>query len=126
MVLMDSDVAIDLLRNHPPALSWLIAQKEIIGLPGFVVLELVSDCRNKVELQKVHRFLAMYPIIWGSDKAMMQAVVEFASLRLSHNVGVFDAVIAATAMENDCVLLTSNNKHFSAVPGLVIKEPYVR
>jgi len=57
---------------------------------------------------------------------MTRALMEYAPLRLSHNLGTFDALIAATAVENDAVLLTFNTRHFAAVPGLTTQEPYTR
>ncbi len=42
MIVLDSDVMIDLLRRHQPAVAWLnsLGEEEII-LPGFVVMELL-------------------------------------------------------------------------------------
>ena len=43
MLLLDTDVMIDLVRQYPPALAWLTAKgDEEIVLPGFVVLELIQ------------------------------------------------------------------------------------
>lgn len=42
MLLIDTDVMIDVLRNHTPAMTWLQALgNEQIGLPGLVVMELL-------------------------------------------------------------------------------------
>ncbi len=39
MILLDSDVMIDLLRGYPPAVAWLetLDEEEELALPGFVV-----------------------------------------------------------------------------------------
>jgi predicted nucleic acid-binding protein len=40
MILMDTDVAIDILRGRPPAIAWLQALGSApLGLPGLVVME---------------------------------------------------------------------------------------
>lgn len=54
MILVDTDVMIDLLHEYPPAVAWLdsLGEEEII-LPGFVVMELIQGCRNKAEQQRV-------------------------------------------------------------------------
>jgi predicted nucleic acid-binding protein len=50
MVLLDTDVMIDILRKHQPALAWLDSlEKEAIGIPGLVALELLQGCRGKNE-----------------------------------------------------------------------------
>ena len=42
MVLLDTDVMIDILRQFPPAVSWLDSlNDEQIVLPGFVIMELI-------------------------------------------------------------------------------------
>jgi hypothetical protein len=54
MLLMDTDIMIDLLRKHPPAVAWLRSLgEEEIALPGFVVMELIQGCRNKAEQKRL-------------------------------------------------------------------------
>jgi tRNA(fMet)-specific endonuclease VapC len=48
MVLLDTDVMIDILRGYRPALAWLRSlDDDIIALPGFVLLELIQGCKTK-------------------------------------------------------------------------------
>jgi predicted nucleic acid-binding protein len=57
MILLDSDIMIDFLRKYPPGISWLSSLgEEEIALPGYVAMELMQGCRNKLELQEI-RFL---------------------------------------------------------------------
>jgi hypothetical protein len=51
MILLNSDVMIDLLRQYAPAAEWFdsLQDDEEIILPGFVVMELIQGCRNKPE-----------------------------------------------------------------------------
>jgi predicted nucleic acid-binding protein len=58
MIILDTDIMVDLLRQHPPAQNWLkaLGEEEII-LPGFVGMELIQGCKNKKELNKVEIFL---------------------------------------------------------------------
>ena len=54
MILVDTDVVIDLLRNVPQAAQWFSALgDEVIVLPGYVVMELVQGCRSRAELETV-------------------------------------------------------------------------
>ena len=47
MVLVDTDVMVDLLRQHAPAVTWLNSLEDVeILLPGFVVMELTQGCRT--------------------------------------------------------------------------------
>ncbi len=65
MLLLDTDVMIDILRQFPPALAWLDSHKtEELALPGFVVLELIQGCRNKAEQERVERLVARCRTLW--------------------------------------------------------------
>ena len=46
MILMDSDVMIDLLRQYPPAVQWFntLEDEEEIILPGYVVMGSIWSC----------------------------------------------------------------------------------
>lgn len=40
MIILDSDIIIDFLRNYPPAIEWLASMgDEEITLPGYVVMQ---------------------------------------------------------------------------------------
>jgi len=43
MILLDTDIVIDVLREYPPAVAWFqsVANEEIV-LPGFVAMELIQ------------------------------------------------------------------------------------
>lgn len=60
MILLDTDVLIDLLRRYAPAVEWFDALPvdEEIVVPGYVVMELIQGCRNKAEQERVQRELA--------------------------------------------------------------------
>jgi len=67
MVLLDTDVAIDVLRNHAPARTWLQGLGAApVGLPGFVVMELLQGCQNKAEQQRVEQFCGLRGMLLGS------------------------------------------------------------
>ena len=67
MILLDTDVMIDLLRQYPPAVEWLdsLGSEEII-LPGFVAMELIQGCRDKAEQRELerelHSHISRFPI----------------------------------------------------------------
>ena len=125
MLLLDTDCMIDVLRHHQPALDWLAQHgSEEIGLPGFVVLELIQGCRDKVEQTRVERRVAQARIVWPSKAACAAALQTYAQFHLSHRLGFIDALIGHTAVELRAPLHTFNIKHYSIVPGLTIIQPY--
>jgi hypothetical protein len=51
MILLDSDVVIDLLRRYPPAVQWfdqLYIDEEVV-ISGYGVMELIQGCENKAK-----------------------------------------------------------------------------
>lgn len=99
MIILDSDVMIDLLRQHPPAVMWLgtLGDEEII-LPGYVAMELFQGCKNKAEQAKAEKVLAGLEIVWPSPETCNRALAVFSRYHLSHSIGLLDALIGQTAV----------------------------
>ena len=125
MILLDSDIMIDLLRQYPPAVAWLnsLGDEEIV-LPGFVAMELLQGCNNKAEQNKVERVLTVFETIWPSPETCDDALNIFAHYHLSHNLGLLDALIGQMAVALNLPLHTFNRKHYAAIPDLVTLQPY--
>lgn len=126
MILLDSDVMIDLLRQYPPAMRWLnsLDEEEEMVLPGYVVMELIQGCRNKREQEQLQRSVALYGTIWLSPADCDRALNVFTEYRLSHNAGVLDVLIGQTAVALGTPLYTFNQKHYQFMPDLQIAQPY--
>jgi len=125
MILLDTDVMIDLLRQYPPAVAWLdsLGEEEII-LPGFVVMELIQGCRNKAEQEKVERELGTYGVVWPSPETCNEALSVFTRYHLSHGLGILDALIGQMAVALGLPLYTFNQKHYAPIPNLKTVQPY--
>jgi predicted nucleic acid-binding protein len=88
---------VDILRAYPPAVGWLRSQEEQeIGLPGYVVIELLDGEPNKESMNKMQRVLEPYLIHWPNAADCNRALSVFAQGKLSHNLSAFDALIAET------------------------------
>lgn len=125
-LLLDTDVAIDVLRGYPPALGWLesLVHEEIILLPGFVVMELLHGCRNKVEQQKVEAHVQAFEVVWPTAETCERAVSTFAKNHLSQGIGILDALIGQLAVDLGLPLATFNQKHYAAIERLRLIQPY--
>ena len=126
MILLDSDVIIDLLRQYPPAMMWFDAlnDEEVLILPGYVVMELIQGCRNKAEQEKVQRELATYGIVWPAPADCDEALSIFTEYHLSHNAGLIDTLIGQIAVALKVPLYTFNQKHYRFIPTLLTIQPY--
>lgn len=126
MILLDSDVMIDLLRQYPPAMRWFDAldEEEELALPGYVVMELIQGCRNKVEQERLQRAVAPHGIVWLSPVDCDRALEVFTQYHLSHNAGLLDVLIGQTAAALDVPLYTFNQRHYRFVAELQTIQPY--
>ncbi len=125
MILLDTDVVIDLIRQHPPALAWLESLgDEKILLSGFTVMEIIQGCRTKAEQERTERQMDGYVIVWPSEETCATALLAFSRYRLSHGIGILDALIGQLAVALNLPLHTFNQKHYAAIPGLKTVQPY--
>ena len=61
MILVDTDVMVDIMRRHPPAVAWIDSLgAEEVGIPGLVAMELLQGCRNREEQQQLESFCRSY------------------------------------------------------------------
>lgn len=126
MVLLDTDVLVDLLRKHAPAVEWLKNCTASPVVPGLVVMELVQGCRNAAELRAVQTLVSPMQVVWPTEAECVRALEDFMKFHLSHGLGLLDSLIAACAVGRGVPLYTFNGKHYSMIPDLVIQEPYTR
>jgi len=124
--LLDTDVCVDIFREHPPAVEWFEKLAEEPVVPGFVVLELLEGCRNAREMRQVRRKVVGFTIVWPNEADLQRTLDTFAQAYLRDNLGLVDALIAECAVGLGATLCTFNVRHFRAVPHLVIEQPYRR
>lgn len=124
-MILDTDVAVDVLRNHPPAVAWLKSLSATqMRLPGLVVMELVQGCQNKAEQQKIEHFCRSFHLDWPTESDCQRALQDFTAYHLSHKVGLLDALIAHTAVGLNEPLITFNVKHYGVIAALTTIQPY--
>lgn len=127
MILLDTDVMVDVMRRHPPATDWLaLLGTEAVGIPGLVAMELVQGCRDRREEQQVEAILRPYVLYWPTQSDCARAFDDFTAYHLSHGIGVLDALIAETAMGLGVELATFNDRHYRVVSSLRTIRPYAR
>jgi predicted nucleic acid-binding protein len=125
MILLDTDVMVDILRGYEPAIEWLTVLSDAeIGVPGLVAMELIQGCQNVREQKRLEKALSKYQLYWPEPQECDRALKNFATHHLSHNVGLLDALISETAMSMDAELATFNVKHYSVIKGLNSIQPY--
>ena len=98
MLLLDTDVLVDVQRGHAGAIAWFSSLAEAPSVPGFVVMELVQGAQNAKQVREVLQLTAPLPVVWPTIADCQRALAEFTSFHLSHGLGLLDAIIAATSI----------------------------
>ena len=126
MYVLDTDILIDVLRGHKQAITWFTTLIQVPSIPGFVVMELIQNAKNKQQVNQVFKFIAPLPIIWLTELDCARALTDFSQYHLSDGVGLLDALIAHCAISKNATLCTFNVKHYRVIPNLNILQPYAR
>lgn len=126
MLVVDTDILVDILRAVPPAVEWFRGISEVPCVPGFVALELYEGCRNERDVRDVDALLSPLPILWPSSEQCERIRLGFSQWKLRDGCSAFDALIAGCALEINATLLTFNRKHYRAIEGLLMESPYRR
>jgi tRNA(fMet)-specific endonuclease VapC len=126
MLLLDSDVLIEVQRGRQEAKEWLQDLSDQVALPAAVAWEMLYGSRDKQELQKSERFLNSFAVeqLTSADSALVQQLVV--DHLLSSGLSLPDYLIAAQAISRGATLITFNTKHFQVIPILKISKPYER
>lgn len=122
-MLVDSDVLIRHLRGLPRATQRLDLLPQL-RISAISYLEILQGMRSRAELAAVQKSLTMrhterMPI---TPQITDRATDLMERLSLSHGLGMGDALIAATALENQLTLITANVRHFGAIAELTIER----
>ena len=123
---VDMDVLIDIARRDSRALDfWRRAEaRSTMTCSVISVFELLAGCRNLREQRATLRSLLTVDIVQVESGDSIQALQWYRSYHLSRGIGFLDCFVAAAARRLDCQVHTLNTKHFRAIPGLKIKQPY--
>jgi len=100
---------VDLLINIEPRIS-IITQIEVFSKRGL----------ERSEIEKLHKFTNA-ATVYDVNKAIAERAIY---IRLNYNVKLPDAVIAATALCYNLILVTRNIADFKNIVGLQIINPH--
>jgi predicted nucleic acid-binding protein len=121
LVLCDTNVFIHWFSNNQSTIQVLNSiGLENIVIPSITVMELMQGAENKQELFLLKKKLKNYNIIHFDQKASQISLELIEKYKLSNNLLIPDAIIAATALAYNLVLFTYNVKDFNFIPGLKI------
>ena len=121
-MLFDTDILIWVQRGNTRAADLIdSADDRSISIQTF--MELLQNALNKQQHRVIKKFITDYnfSVLPLTENIGHRALIYVEEYGLSHTMRAGDALIAATAIENNFMLCTSNEKHFRAIKDLELK-----
>ena len=117
--LVDTCVFIDYLRGEEGVYSFFTNDDTIdLSMSTITMMELMIGAHNKLEIQRIKKAFRKISLIYLNDdiSKIGQDLIE--AYTKSHNLQIPDALIAATALNLQLVLITYNKSDFHYIPNL--------
>lgn len=111
-LLVDTDVLIDVLRGREEAIDWLGPRSRQVVLSAITVAELYAGVRGESEQAVLDDMVGLFPVLPVTFDVSKHGGLFRQRFGPSHGVGLADALIAATAVYHQALLVTLNTKHF--------------
>lgn len=124
--LTDTDILIDGARGVSHAVNYLTQRQRdgLLQISIVTAMELISGCRDKLQLVQTQQLVAAIPI-WPISSIISQTAYRLMeTYHLSHGLLLPDALIGATCLEHRLALITRNVRHFQMIPQLMVEKPY--
>jgi tRNA(fMet)-specific endonuclease VapC len=130
-ILLDADVIISGEKGAFDLQSWLESRPEDqFEIAAITIAELWHGVERASAAHRASRqsylasLVSVLPVIVYTEQTAYIHARLWASLETSgKNIGPYDLIVAATALERGSTLATFNKRHFSRVKGLHLIEP---
>ena len=122
-MIFDTDIFIWIQRGNEKAAD-LIDRSDNKYLSVFTYMELLQGAENKTQHKYIKDFLEDYSfiILPLTENIGHRASIYIEEYALASDVRAGDAVVAASAVENNLPLVSSNVKHFRLIKDLRLIE----
>ena len=121
-MIFDTDILIWVQRGNKKAAN-IIEKNQDRHLSIQSYMELLQGAKSKTHHKYVKDFISEFEfsILPFTENIGHRALIYVEEYALSSNMRAGDAIIAATAVENNMTLVSSNVKHFKSVNELQLK-----
>jgi predicted nucleic acid-binding protein len=121
-MIFDTDIFIWIQRGNQEA-ARLIDRSNERYLSVYSYMELLQTAKDRNQQGYVHDFVSSFGfvVLPLTENVGHRALIYIEAYSLSHGLRAGDAVIAATASENNMTLVSSNAKHLKPIKELKLK-----
>ena len=126
MILLDTNIIAAFLNGNELVPKRILEAVDQIALSALVVAELnygakVSS-KTKENLERLNRLLEIIRVVpFDIECAKAFGTIKSRLRSISRPTGEMDALIAATAIANNAILVTMNKKHFENIENLNVE-----
>ena len=122
-MVIDSDVLIWYIRGNKNA-SAAVNNNIPFKISVINYMEVIQGMKDKKELKSFQKYLKKWSvgIMQINETISTRAMFLVEDYFLSHFLELGDAIIASTALENQEILLTGNDKHYKFIPNMQIQK----
>jgi tRNA(fMet)-specific endonuclease VapC len=126
MILLDTNVVVAFLNGEGSVLKRIKDEIDKIALSPLVIAELDYGAKvshkAKENLEKLYRFVDIVQVIpFDVECAKAFGTIKSRLRSLGKPTGEVDALIAATALAHEAILVTANKRHFENIEGLKVE-----
>ena len=123
-LLIDSDLAIEYLRDRQEAINYLESLEGSLLLSTLTVAELYAGVRGEREQHHLEQVLLAFQVLPVSQEVGRIGGLFRRNYGPSHGTGLVDALIGATAQLYRATLVTFNGRHYPMLND--VQVPYAR
>ena len=118
MILLDTNILIEILKGNQKTIEQIQHFDATLAISSITVMELYYGALNKMELNKLEKFVSLFRIIQLNEAISVQATKLIRSYAKSHSLDIPDSLIASTALIERCRLFTYNVKDFKYITNI--------
>ena len=119
MIFLDSCILIDYVNGKISLDSGLV---DDFCINSIVEMELIAGARDKRDLNIINKKISAFYIVDIDQDILTLARDLMFKYKLSHNMSIYDSIIAATCMIYNIELYTYNKKDFKFLDNLILRD----
>lgn len=119
--LLDTTILVDCARGDSKALEFINKLANPI-ISQITAAELIQGVSNKSELKLLEQSIITFKLLPINEVVMQRAISLLKKYSLGFGLLILDAMIAATAIEHNLILITGNYKHFKNIKELWVEQ----
>jgi predicted nucleic acid-binding protein len=121
--LLDTNVFSQVFKGNQTVTNY-IANLEIV-IDSTIYIECLQGSKSNKEKLIIKKVLSNFPLLLASEKISKKAIDLIDTYSNSNGLLLADALIAATALENDLTVMTYNIDDFKFIKDLKWQKPTV-